>query len=459
MKKLTTIIALMILSVTSYSQNQIALSWTSPSSSQYQVAKVFATDVETRTTYVVATRSGNNGSPPFEVVLQKFKNGSLQSEDVLVDVTADEYFITLSEPTTNNSLTTMSIRYGGLGSWKYKIVSFNSETKNVTLSSTIELSDYGYNYGSVLLCESVGDNFSIIAEAQNEQGIYSIQRFLINQETYELVTITALPIELSTMGVLKIRKDADAYYAYAVQNPEGIQRVVKMNSNFEYVWTSASPSSPDIWFSSVSVGPQLDVQVVNEGNSLRLNYYNDNSCSSLNTFDYSQDNFAFQQGLQNGYFLNNVAAIVAPVVTPNGDGLQFCSYNVGTSETQEKFISVDGIAEVLSVSGYDQNSWVFVAKNIDDNLIFFEILSSNISVHENTFVPEISIFPNPTADFISVTGLKPSDASIRIISLDGKILLETKVVSDQVVTLDVQHLVPGTYVVQTGTKSMLVVKN
>ena len=54
------------------------------------------------------------------------------------------------------------------------------------------------------------------------------------------------------------------------------------------------------------------------------------------------------------------------------------------------------------------------------------------------------IFPNPTSDFINVTGFKPNENAI-IINLNGQVLKSTKIDKDRI---DVSDLKTGIYFVK-----------
>jgi hypothetical protein len=100
-------------------------------------------------------------------------------------------------------------------------------------------------------------------------------------------------------------------------------------------------------------------------------------------------------------------------------------------------------------------------KNDDEGLAWYEYDSTLCElitgVMESSQRDDISIFPNPAADFLTVTCFRPpvgKNAEIRIFSLDGREVRHQPVTSSEMV-IDVSVLERGMYVVVIkGEKEM-----
>lgn len=75
-------------------------------------------------------------------------------------------------------------------------------------------------------------------------------------------------------------------------------------------------------------------------------------------------------------------------------------------------------------------------------------INTDIAVHS-----AISIFPNPTQQFIEVTGIPVSANSIKIFQTDGKLILQENVTETHK-TIDISRLNPGLYIINIQNQSL-----
>lgn len=127
---------------------------------------------------------------------------------------------------------------------------------------------------------------------------------------------------------------------------------------------------------------------------------------------------------------------------------------------------IEGIGSTLGLLTYitpffEQHYDLLCFKNDDEGLAWYEYDSTLCElitgVMESSQRDDISIFPNPAADFLTVTCFRPpvgKNAEIRIFSLDGREVRHQPVTSSEMV-IDVSVLERGMYVVVIkGEKEM-----
>lgn len=99
---------------------------------------------------------------------------------------------------------------------------------------------------------------------------------------------------------------------------------------------------------------------------------------------------------------------------------------------------------------YGQTAWgspgqEFLAKYTPVNLFFKTKVNINNISNENT---NLSLFPNPSSDFIHITGLKSGKAVIQIINNAGKIVKAVNFENEGLKIINIQNLPSGIYYVQ-----------
>ena len=114
--------------------------------------------------------------------------------------------------------------------------------------------------------------------------------------------------------------------------------------------------------------------------------------------------------------------------------------------TDGKFILVSTSGEVLAEKAnvYDVRRVVFKS---DDTPTDVENMEA-----------ELTVYPNPTQDVVYVNGLE-SGETVRIYSLEGRLLMSEVAQGDGRVQLNVVSLAEGTYLLQMGTEIVKIIKN
>lgn len=114
--------------------------------------------------------------------------------------------------------------------------------------------------------------------------------------------------------------------------------------------------------------------------------------------------------------------------------------------TDGKFILVSTSGEVLAEKAnvYDVCRVVFKS---DDTPTDVENMES-----------ELAVYPNPTQDVVYVSGLE-SGETVRIYSLEGRLLMSEVAQCDGRVQFNVASLAEGTYLLQMGTEIVKIIKN
>lgn len=114
--------------------------------------------------------------------------------------------------------------------------------------------------------------------------------------------------------------------------------------------------------------------------------------------------------------------------------------------TDGKFILVSTSGEVLAEKAnvYDVRRVVFKSDDTPTDVKNMEA--------------ELTVYPNPTQDVVYVNGLE-SGETVRIYSLEGRLLMSEVAQGDGRVQLNVASLAEGTYLLQMGTEIVKIIKN
>ena len=117
---------------------------------------------------------------------------------------------------------------------------------------------------------------------------------------------------------------------------------------------------------------------------------------------------------------------------PDGYSVLISTTDTQASSFTDTLLTVDSEGSVwsdrsihLDVEGYaNQDVYIAFYHNTNDGYIlqiddFGVYVSDNASINDNENV-EISVFPNPTTDFINILNCDASDFTVRIVSMDGK---------------------------------------
>jgi len=95
------------------------------------------------------------------------------------------------------------------------------------------------------------------------------------------------------------------------------------------------------------------------------------------------------------------------LVSSAGDSFSNSIYRIDWS-IGECVTSTHSVGDYIITQGFHQN--IFVITVVED-------LETNIN---------ISVYPNPTSDFITILNEKPTSVSIELIDINGKVLLQEK---------------------------------
>lgn len=114
--------------------------------------------------------------------------------------------------------------------------------------------------------------------------------------------------------------------------------------------------------------------------------------------------------------------------------------------TDGKFILVSTEGEVLAekASVYDVRKVVFK--------------SEQVSTATDETTEQLTVYPNPTQDVLFIDGLTEGE-TVRIYSLEGRLLISEVALYDGAVQLNVASLAEGTYLLQMGTEIVKIIKN
>jgi len=67
------------------------------------------------------------------------------------------------------------------------------------------------------------------------------------------------------------------------------------------------------------------------------------------------------------------------------------------------------------------------------------------AVNEHALSANIKVYPNPTKDWLNIDFEKPTDGHVRLTDMNGKLVLESVIQSNQQHQFNIQHLAQGTY--------------
>jgi hypothetical protein len=133
--------------------------------------------------------------------------------------------------------------------------------------------------------------------------------------------------------------------------------------------------------------------------------------------------------------------------------LEYCSYlpqNTGVSNTSSMFIDASTLVIPMNSTTYDE--WVLSPELNQNHSGGFDIcvvkfdLESHID-EKNTPL-SLTLFPNPTSDFLFLSGINLAHAKMQIVDTSGKVCLEAFGIEP----IQVNQLTKGTYVLHVQTK-------
>jgi len=90
----------------------------------------------------------------------------------------------------------------------------------------------------------------------------------------------------------------------------------------------------------------------------------------------------------------------------------------------------------------------------DDNGISWTPFSIPVRIYESTFNELIKVYPNPVVDILYIEGIKNELTNISILSLDGKLLIET--VNLGINQFDMSKIKEGIYIVKINNSKTLI---
>ena len=99
--------------------------------------------------------------------------------------------------------------------------------------------------------------------------------------------------------------------------------------------------------------------------------------------------------------------------------------------------------QINSVTAKDS---VFYVSTVND-LHILKLGSGTSGIEIGDFAPKVSIYPNPTNDFIKVSNLS-TFSSITIFDYTGKVLYKKSLTSENTTVMDTQHLENGAYLIE-----------
>ncbi len=187
---------------------------------------------------------------------------------------------------------------------------------------------------------------------------------------------------------------------------------------------ASGPLTPDNLF----VSPAIDLST---GSSLMLNY-------TVTAIDqgWVAEKYAI-------YIVNNVAALAtgnfpAPVT--------------------EEILTTGVLTRNIDISAQaDGQSTVYVVLRHYDCTDQFAIGFDNLNITgdfasvEDNKVAISSAYPNPTVDVLNIN-VTEEVASLKVLNLEGKVVINNNSVNSSVINLDVNELAPGMYVYEVTTK-------
>lgn len=136
------------------------------------------------------------------------------------------------------------------------------------------------------------------------------------------------------------------------------------------------------------------------------------------------------------------------------DNLAFTNAQSYTTTTSAKSVSALLPATTYywrvkaSHNGTDYGSWV--------GPWVFNTQAETVGITESE-LQALSVYPNPTRDVLHIPGLTANEQVI-IMDAQGKLCLQSTLVSEGLCTMDVSHLAPGLYVLKTGSRQYPFIK-
>ena len=109
---------------------------------------------------------------------------------------------------------------------------------------------------------------------------------------------------------------------------------------------------------------------------------------------------------------------------------------------------------LLNVQDLRDESVLFANFSIEEMLT---VASEDLTTDQN----QLTIYPNPSQNIISINNISRKSQQVRLFNLDGKILIEKNIESESDISIDVSPLSNGAYILQIigkqGTKSEMVI--
>ncbi|MFP4529521.1 MAG: T9SS type A sorting domain-containing protein, partial [Candidatus Kapaibacterium sp.] len=155
------------------------------------------------------------------------------------------------------------------------------------------------------------------------------------------------------------------------------------------------------------------------------------------------------QGGNGNYFLDMDFIDTDHGIIVRTDCTALITTDGGTSWSEEIFYNSRnsiGLAHIL----FRDSSYIYIATDHD---IFRKKNDIIMSVGEDDALTPFILFPNPTSDFITISGINAPTQKIDIYTLAG-----VNIMSAEGPRVDVSHLAPGFYFVRVGDKSLKFVK-
>jgi hypothetical protein len=131
-------------------------------------------------------------------------------------------------------------------------------------------------------------------------------------------------------------------------------------------------------------------------------------------------------------------------ITPNatGSGTQTVTFGVYNDPADGEVYTWTGkitLASDSSDTGYNNTGNLVTISN-----------TASVSDFENL---KISMYPNPSSDFINISNDNLSIKNVKIFNVIGKKVAEINVVDNKVINIDIQNLSKGIYIVSADNKA------
>lgn len=120
--------------------------------------------------------------------------------------------------------------------------------------------------------------------------------------------------------------------------------------------------------------------------------------------------------------------------------------------------STEGMVIISEAGNYKvQGAPSFCPNSISEEEFDVEIVACNMGVDESELNNGLSLYPNPTSDFINISGREIIE-SVQIYSMSGSVIFNNKAFNQKHVSIDVSNLDKGTYIALIHTASASISK-